>query len=406
MGRRFRKSISILPGVRVNLSGSGASMSVGPRGASVSFGKRGTYANLGLPGTGLSYRSRLDRASTASRKRNASRQDDPLLRLELEKEVNELNQAVDDIVNIHLLAPDPRMGHSFSELESHYRQLMLKPYNVPAPVRPEKPQPIAAPDRPQAHQGRGLIGRMFESASACQERQTKNIEQWQRQVEECKQENDLSLKRYQEIRQQWAEQYANWQFDAAEHDKNREKAGLNIASQFAADSGYFESLLSEVIQAADWPRETLISFQVDTTTSEIFVEVDLPEYEMMPMSSVRLNARGTEIIEKELSQKAMRERYALHVHGIVLRLAGMAFCALPFSTVVISGFTQRISKQTGHLDDEYIISSRIERHLYESLNFSNLENVSPIEVFELFETQRRMSATFIFQSVKPISFLL
>ncbi|MDU5829208.1 MAG: DUF4236 domain-containing protein, partial [Mixta calida] len=84
MGFRFRKSISIIPGVRVNLSGSGASMSVGPRGASVSFGKRGTYANFGLPGTGLSYRTRLDRASSVSRQRSPARQNDPHLREQLE----------------------------------------------------------------------------------------------------------------------------------------------------------------------------------------------------------------------------------------------------------------------------------------------------------------------------------
>ena len=402
MGFRFRKSISIIPGVRMSLSSSGASMSVGPRGASVSFGKRGTYANLGLPGTGLSYRTRLDRASAASRKRNASRQEDPYLRQELEQEVEALNQAVDDIVNIYLLTPDPRTGHSYSELEAHYRQLMLQPYNVPAPVRPEKPVPLIAPEQPEDNQGRGLIGRIFESASARQDRQTRNIEQWQREVEECEQENELSIKRYQAMRQRWAELYANWKFDAAEHEKKIASKLANIESQFATDNSYFESLLSEVIQAADWPRETLVSFQVNASTSEILIEVDLPEYEMLPTSSVRVNARGTEIIEKELSQKAMRERYALHVHGIVLRLAGMAFCALPFNTVIISGFTQRISKQTGHLNDEYILSSRIERYLFERLNFSNLENVSPIDAFDKFQTQRRMSATFIFQPVTPI----
>jgi hypothetical protein len=53
MGFRFRKSINIIPGVRLNLSNGAPSLSVGPRGASVSFGSRGTYANLGLPGTGL-----------------------------------------------------------------------------------------------------------------------------------------------------------------------------------------------------------------------------------------------------------------------------------------------------------------------------------------------------------------
>lgn len=106
-------------------------MSVGPRGASVSFGKRGTYANFGLPGTGLSYRTRLDRASSVSRQRSPARQNDPHLREQLELEVQKLNDAVDAIVNIHHLTPDPRTGYTMAELESHYRARILLPYSVP-----------------------------------------------------------------------------------------------------------------------------------------------------------------------------------------------------------------------------------------------------------------------------------
>src|SRR5690606_6281337 len=43
----------------LNVSGSGVSMSMGPRGASVTLGKRGIYRNLGLPGTGIYHRTRL-----------------------------------------------------------------------------------------------------------------------------------------------------------------------------------------------------------------------------------------------------------------------------------------------------------------------------------------------------------
>lgn len=59
MGFRFQKRISILPGVRINLSKSGASASVGPRGADVNIGKDGITTNAGIPGTGLSYRQKV-----------------------------------------------------------------------------------------------------------------------------------------------------------------------------------------------------------------------------------------------------------------------------------------------------------------------------------------------------------
>jgi|SRR5882757_8857 len=52
---RFRRSIKILPGVRLNLSRSGVSTSVGVRGAHITVGHGKVRETVGLPGTGLSY---------------------------------------------------------------------------------------------------------------------------------------------------------------------------------------------------------------------------------------------------------------------------------------------------------------------------------------------------------------
>jgi hypothetical protein len=56
---RFRKTFSILPGVRINLSKTGVSSSLGGHGATVNVGKNGPTVTLGVPGTGLSYRTPL-----------------------------------------------------------------------------------------------------------------------------------------------------------------------------------------------------------------------------------------------------------------------------------------------------------------------------------------------------------
>jgi hypothetical protein len=59
MGLRFSRRIPLVPGLRVNLSKSGASVSVGHRGGWVTIGPAGTRATVGLPGSGLSYSERL-----------------------------------------------------------------------------------------------------------------------------------------------------------------------------------------------------------------------------------------------------------------------------------------------------------------------------------------------------------
>jgi hypothetical protein len=52
---RFRRRIKLLPGVRVNVSKTGASLSVGPRGITTNVSRRGVRNTVGIPGTGLSY---------------------------------------------------------------------------------------------------------------------------------------------------------------------------------------------------------------------------------------------------------------------------------------------------------------------------------------------------------------
>lgn len=58
---RFRKSIQICKGVKLNLSKSGASLTLGPgKGVSMNVGTKGAYFNWSIPGTGVYDRVRVD----------------------------------------------------------------------------------------------------------------------------------------------------------------------------------------------------------------------------------------------------------------------------------------------------------------------------------------------------------
>src|SRR5437867_1427800 len=50
---RFWRRLRILPGVTVNLSKSGPSLSIGPRGTKVTIGRKGVRQTVGIPGSGL-----------------------------------------------------------------------------------------------------------------------------------------------------------------------------------------------------------------------------------------------------------------------------------------------------------------------------------------------------------------
>jgi hypothetical protein len=58
MGFRFRKSIKLLPGIRLNVGKKGInSVSVGGRRATTNIGKHGAHTTYSISGTGISYRT-------------------------------------------------------------------------------------------------------------------------------------------------------------------------------------------------------------------------------------------------------------------------------------------------------------------------------------------------------------
>src|SRR5579875_3092950 len=56
MPSRFSWRKRIIPGVRLNASRSGLSLTLGPRGARITIGRRGLSQTVGIPGTGLYWR--------------------------------------------------------------------------------------------------------------------------------------------------------------------------------------------------------------------------------------------------------------------------------------------------------------------------------------------------------------
>ena len=74
MGFRFRRSVKIMSGVRINLGKKGASVSVGRRGANMTMGKTGIRTTVGLPGSGLSY-TKLHRLNVNTSARNHARRE-------------------------------------------------------------------------------------------------------------------------------------------------------------------------------------------------------------------------------------------------------------------------------------------------------------------------------------------
>ena len=394
MALRFRRSIKLAPGLRMNLSRGGLSWSIGPRGASMSFGKRGAAANFGVPGTGLSFRQTAGSSATRpqralpqgdSSQKSASvsveadgklsfvdpqtlepyddhwvtlfkQQNGEAIKQLIAEKVKEINTAIDALGSLHEHTPAPT----------------APTYELAAFELPEPEKPVEQ----QVGMFAGLISSKRES---------------------IERENARAKSLYQA-------ELAKWRQLQQSHDarelRKKQHAELGVLTKLDAMEAQLEDNLADIT----WPRETEVSFEVRSEGELCVLDVDLPEIEHMPNVEAAITGRGFEVKQRELSDTKRRRIYMAHVHAIAIRLIGEVFATLPrCEKVVLSGYSQRSDPRTGSVKNDYLLSVGIDRSAWRQINFSALASVDPVAALERFELRRTMSKTGVFKSVEPLA---
>lgn len=395
MGLRFRRSIKLAPGVRMNVSGSGVSWTLGGPGASLGIGKRGTFVNAGLAGSGIGSRTRLEgpaapRASTQRAatvhgsktaivrieddgtvrmtdeegrplaeewQRLAKEQGADAIRTFLQQACDRCNADVEAINDIHRTTPAP-----VSAL--HY-----------TPGRFVEPAPtLPTPRRPQWWLR--WLGSHVASVDASNNAAREAFE--------------LAL--------------ATWQANKESYEAKEEGRRKFIEDDLPVSPAAREQWLDEQLSAIVWPRETLVRYELDPTGREALLDVDLPEIEDMPARTARPAERGTKVVFKALGIRAIEQNYARHVHGLAMRLIGELFASLPMlEHVTLSAYTQRTERSTGHPSDHYVLSIRVARPQWTRLNFAQLDQIDPVAAIAMFEHRRDMTANGKLRPIEPFS---
>ncbi|HXV12326.1 MAG TPA: DUF4236 domain-containing protein [Burkholderiales bacterium] len=393
MALRFRRSFRIAPGIRMNVTGSGASLSVGPRGSSVTFGRRGTFFNAGFPGTGFSSRTRLDSPAGVRRhptKPNtvtvegtvridqdagtisfldsagnpmppewvarAKRQQGDKIRAAIERACDNINARIESLAAIHVHTPAPHERLRY-ELQKYSES------------RPE--EPMMAPH--------GFLGWLFKSTRA-----------------RIDAENASRQSKFQAA-------VVKWKAAKAAFEESEWRRKVLLEERVLTDVDAMEEVLEGSLQGIEWPRETIVSAEVDEAGRLVLLDVDLPEIEDMPKTTASVPGKGYKLNVKEMSPAKLQKLYMQHVHGIGFRIIGEVFAVLPKSEeVVLSAFSQRADKATGEVRDEYLYSVRVTREQWAKISFDNLQGLDVIAALERFELRRDMSKTGIFQAVQPL----
>ncbi|WP_288503392.1 DUF4236 domain-containing protein, partial [uncultured Cloacibacillus sp.] len=342
MGIRFRKYITIIPGVKINLSKSGVSATIGHKGASVNISKNGTFVNAGIPGTGIFMRERISETRTGKTRTIPSVAD---ITETMHEEADRLNEKVakDLVIWEHL--PHP----------------MQYPVFQIAPFYLEKPRPIPVPMLPI------FVGVVITIIIFVLANLYTNSTEWAvvaSAIPACV-GMFFSFKQKAQIDYQnstkWQSEYDKW--DAEQ--KNLEEDFVAIIDCGKEEP---EEALSVAFENIRWPYDTHISYQVDNDVA--LVDIDLPEIEELPDSVyvVRGQGRDKEIDTKAKTKVKLYEEYARHIHGIGVVVAATVFSTLlHVNTIVLSAFSQRKSKQTAMTIDEYLYSAIITRDQWTSL---------------------------------------
>ena len=445
MAFRFRHTLRIAPGIRLNIGKRGVSLSTGVRGASVTLGNNGVWGNVGLPGTGMSYRTRL--SDSSSHQRRVDRQslkgsvsnklksipdigafslqlddrgqvqyldqhghllvaatrkqlwidDEPFLTQWLKSEMDRINGDIDLMLEIH---------HDIVPPESAVPDFEPQPFNLPAPekpVRPKRPQRPSKPEFNPSFWQKLLPGRhqraMVEYES--------NLAKWNKEIEVWQQQCQIIDKEFDRQQQEYDRQVTEWNHAWDRHRQDQSVQVDKFLEVISKDHSWMAEVLSAELSDLDWPRETLVDFDISVENQTVFIDVDLPTVEELPTKSASFSANKQRLLIKDKSDRQIRQEYAHHVHGVILRLIGVVFALLPaINKVQASGYTQILNQATGHQTDQYLLSVEANKALFAKLNFSEVERVDPVDALELFDLRRDMTKTGIFRPITPMGHAL
>lgn len=430
MSMRFRKTVKICKGVKVNFSKSGASLSVGGRGHSLNYSTKGVRGTVGIPGTGISYSSML--SSNSNKVVRSASHSIPIgsftIKMNDKGQVSFFSengiQITDQSMLRKIKATEQYQAQKI-QLESIRQQKMtemmdnsrienekfINIYKLAIPVCteeevskvidalvPEKYQretfSVAAPDEA------ALMQELIEEAKTAV---TGSIFTVKKRRKQFVQENFPV--RLQNATEQWNQQRIAFEYeqDSIEQAKNAE-----FANQYSL---YIEKLSKEVegqhsaicesidewISGCTLPVEIDISYEWNQASGVAMLDVDLPEIEDLPTTQIVRLENGN-IKEKKKTQTQLKEQYSTMVFGLAVFITSHIFNVSPaIKKILISGYTQRRNK-TGEVQDDYIYSLKFTRDLFEQgKHLGDMPNLFCMSV----ENRCNQTSTGMFKAIVP-----
>lgn len=160
---------------------------------------------------------------------------------------------------------------------------------------------------------------------------------------------------------------------------------------------YIEVKIESIISEITLPVEFALDYEYNSSILKI--DLDLPEIEHMSIEKANILSSG-KISIKNKTQKELKEEYSQCVSGIAFFLGGTFFNISPkIENIIISGFTQRLNKLNGKVENQYIYSVNFEREIFSNLN---TKNINSLDAFQNFENKLNVTVNFEFKTINPL----
>lgn len=355
----------------------------------MTMGRNGTFLNAGLPGTGLSYRQRLDGPRRASRapafnpdeysgsikikvqddgtvlitdtddnelptsvvKRAKTEQSEAIQEL-LEKAAEKVNQDLDACLGVHLATPCP--GSS--------------PVIPPAFALAPPVMPLIQPP--------SLMDKMLLRSAKLES---------ERQVAEAQYQQDLS---------DWTAAQDAHEFERAEIQKAFRLAAKGFSAQM-------EKALDYILSGIAWPKETLVAYEFSPDVTGVALDVDLPDESDIPRRTAEAKGNG-KLSFKSRSDAQVRRDFVGLCYGSLFRVVGEVFALLPgIDKCLVSGYVQRPDPATGREEEPYILSALVTRAHWDSLDFTSLDDIDPASMLNGCGARVSLDRSARFKEIEP-----
>ena len=377
MGVRYRKSIKIGKGMKLNFGKKGASMSFGTKGLHYTINTSGRRtSSVGIPGTGASFVSSSGGRKRSSRRKSAggrtktgsrnmsytnaayaAQRQQAYEQRRLEEEyarncemVDDFNELLDRIRSIHEECSEPVDWIALRDAPEPFNKMFMGPFEMEA----QKAFNGAKP---------GLLGRLIPAADRMK------MQRLEQEIREA-QEKDRQI-------------YSDWE-------------NLRILANHVL-SGDIDSYFFVVSEMH--PFDEILDYGSDFDIGTDFPDLMEVEFraktsKVVPNHVLSMTKTG-KLSSKQMTKTMHYDIAQDYVCSCVLRVAREMFALLPINRVVIHA-VDTVSDTAGHEYDDTVLSVLIMRNQLDGINF---ELIDPSDTIETFSCNMKFKKT---QGLKPV----